>query len=76
MATKPFVSSRCDSRLGKQDDVRLQTQTTYEKNRLLEKPKAIGAMSIEELDGELKKGVASIQSGNVIAEEDIDIDYD
>lgn len=76
MATKPFGSSRCDSAVGKQDDVRAQSQILYEKSRPLEKPKAIGAMSIEELDGEPKKGVASIQNGNVIAAEDVDIDYD
>lgn len=36
------------------------------------KPTAIGAMSREELDTELKKGVVSVQSGNVVSADDVD----
>jgi hypothetical protein len=47
-----------------------------EKQPLLKKPVALGAMSKEELDAELQKGVRSILCGNVIAAEDVDAEYD
>ena len=73
---KPFVSSCSDGGRREQDDVKTQLQMMNEKQPLLKKPMALGAMSKEELDAELQKGVKSILCGNVIAAEDVDAEYD
>lgn len=50
----------------------LQQGMPFDLRLPVSKPTAIGAMSREELDAELEKGVASVQSENVVSADDVD----